>query len=93
MTLIATIRKTARGTLVAAAIAPLIAVETASAQYLEDDGMIAIEIEDKGPNGWASPGSPSGFSGDGFLPLERPQLLQQPRERGPDLPDPRVEPG
>jgi len=78
MTLIATIRKTARVALVAAVIAPLIAVETASAQYLEDGGMIAIEIEDKGPNGWASPGSPSGFSGDGFLRWNGPNYFNSP---------------
>ncbi|MDB2575928.1 hypothetical protein N9Z54_01865 [Planctomycetota bacterium] len=78
MTLITTFQKAARLALAAAVIAPLITVETASAQYLEDGGMIAIEIEDQGPNGWASPSSPSGFSGDGFLRWDGPNYFSSP---------------
>ncbi len=78
MTLIKTIFKTARVALAVAVIAPHITVETASAQYFESGGMIAIEIEDKGPNGWAAPSSPTGFSGDGFLRWDGPDYFNSP---------------
>ena len=50
----------------------------ASAQYIELGGMIAIEIEDKGPNGWSSPSSPTGFSGEGFLRWDGPNYFNSP---------------
>ena len=78
MTLTALVRGTSRAALAAAMIAPFVTVETAFAQYLEIGGMIAIEIEDDGPNGWATPSTPAGFSGDGFVRWNGPNYFQSP---------------
>jgi len=77
MTLTASLGRRVRAA-AAVALASVAFQGLAAAQYLEQGGMIAIEIEDKGPNGWSTPSSPTGFSGDGFLRWDGPNYFNSP---------------
>ena len=47
-------------------------------RYLMEDGLVVIEIEDNVTNGWTSANSPTGYTGDGFLRWDGPNLFNSP---------------
>jgi len=78
MTLTAFSRGLTRVALATLIVTSTVTTERASAQYLEQGGMIAIEIEDSSPNGWSTPSSPTGFSGEGFFRWDGPNYFNSP---------------